>query len=47
MASDDANAPRLAPGDRTVVAFAVWDGGGHEVGARKAWGSWVPLVIAR
>jgi DMSO reductase family type II enzyme heme b subunit len=47
MASDDVNAPRLAPGDRTVAAFAVWDGGGREVGARKSWASWVPLVIAR
>jgi hypothetical protein len=47
MASDDVNAPRLSPGDRTVAAFAVWDGGSREVGARKAWASWVPLVIAR
>jgi hypothetical protein len=47
MASDDPNAPRLVPGDRTVAAFAVWDGGSREVGARKAWASWVPLVIAR
>jgi DMSO reductase family type II enzyme heme b subunit len=47
MASDDANAPRLGPGDRTVAAFAVWDGGNREVGARKAWAPWVPLVLAR
>ena len=47
MVSDDVNAPRLLPGDRTVVAFAVWDGGNREVGARKAWASWVPLVIGR
>ncbi len=37
MVSDDVNAPRLAPGDRTVVAFAVWEGGQREVGPRKAW----------
>ena len=47
MASDDANAPQLVVGGRTVAAFAVWDGGSREVGARKAWASWVPLVIAR
>ncbi len=45
MVSDDLNAPRLVPGDRTTVAFAVWDGGHREVGARKAWSPWVPLVI--
>ena len=45
MVSDDVNAPRLLPGLRTVVAFAVWDGGNREVGARKAWASWVPMVI--
>lgn len=47
MVSDDLNAPRLAPGDRTVVGFAVWEGGSREVGARKAWAPWVPLVIGR
>jgi hypothetical protein len=47
MVSDDVNAPRLVPGDRTVAAFAVWEGGHREVGARKAWSPWIPLVIAR
>ena len=47
MVSDDVNAPQLVPGDRTVVGFAVWEGGSQEVGARKAWAPWVPLVIAR
>jgi len=47
LASDDVNAPRLPPGTRTVIGFAVWEGGNREVGARKAWSSWVPLVIAR
>jgi hypothetical protein len=46
MVSDDLNAPRLRPGDRAVVAFAVWEGGQREVGARKAWSVWTPLVIA-
>jgi DMSO reductase family type II enzyme heme b subunit len=47
MASDDQNAPRLAPGDKTVAAFAVWEGGHREVGARKAWSPWMPVVIGR
>jgi DMSO reductase family type II enzyme heme b subunit len=47
MVSDDVNAPRLLPGDRTVVGFAVWEGGNREVGARKAWAPWMPLVIGR
>lgn len=47
MASDDQNAPRLVPGERTVAAFAVWEGGGREVGARKAWSAWIPVVVGR
>jgi DMSO reductase family type II enzyme heme b subunit len=47
MVSDDLNAPQLTPGTRTVAAFAVWEGGRGEVGARKAWASWVPLWIAQ
>ena len=45
MVSDDLNAPRLIPGDRTSVAFAVWEGEHREVGARKAWSPWIPLVL--
>src|SRR6266545_4952083 len=45
MVSDDENAPRLVPGLRTSVAFAVWEGGNREVGARKAWSLWTPLVV--
>ena len=47
MVSDDVNAPRLVPGTRTVAAFAVWEGGNREVGSRKAWSPWVPLVLQR
>jgi DMSO reductase family type II enzyme heme b subunit len=47
MVSDDINAPRLVPGTRTVAAFAVWEGGNREVGSRKAWSPWVPLVLQR
>jgi len=34
----------LTGGARTQVAFAVWEGSGEEVGARKARSGWVPLV---
>jgi len=47
MVSDDINAPRLELGLQTFVAFAVWDGGSREVGARKAWSSWAPLAVGR
>jgi DMSO reductase family type II enzyme heme b subunit len=47
MVSDDRNAPRLIAGDETVVAFAVWEGDHREVGARKGWSLWTPLVIGR
>ena len=45
MAPGDANDPTLAPGSETLAAFAVWEGGAHEVGARKAWSNWVPLKL--
>ncbi|MFZ5509572.1 MAG: ethylbenzene dehydrogenase-related protein [Pseudomonadota bacterium] len=47
LVSGGSNAPRLAPGDTTAVAFAVWEGGNQEVGARKAWSHWVPLQLAK
>lgn len=47
MATSSRNAPRLAPGIETVAAFAVWEGGHREVGSRKAWSSWVPLLLVR
>lgn len=43
MATESENDPQLRPGNETVAAFAVWDGGNREVGARKAWSNWVPL----
>lgn len=45
MVSDDVNAPRLVAGDRTVISFAAWEGGNREVGARKSWAPWIPLVV--
>jgi DMSO reductase family type II enzyme heme b subunit len=47
MVSDDTNAPQLVAGTQTVAAFAVWEGGNREVGARKAWSAWMPVVIAK
>ncbi|MDE2180395.1 MAG: hypothetical protein KGJ40_06060 [candidate division NC10 bacterium] len=41
------NQPRLPPGGETVIAFAVWDGDNHEVGARKAWSNWIPFRLAK
>lgn len=38
---------RLRPGEETVIAFAVWDGGNREVGSRKAWSTWMPLTLAK
>lgn len=45
MASGDPNDPILAPGNETLAAFAVWEGGAREVGARKAWSNWVPMKL--
>lgn len=41
------NQPHLSPGDETAIAFAVWDGGNHEVGSRKSWSDWIPLRLAK
>jgi hypothetical protein len=35
----------LAPGARTQVAFAVWEGAQQETGARKMRTGWVPLLM--
>lgn len=32
-------------GERTTVAFAVWQGAAHESGARKMRTGWIPLLI--
>jgi hypothetical protein len=44
--ADTPNDPAMEVGGETMVAFAAWDGGNREVGARKAWSSWVALKIA-
>jgi hypothetical protein len=35
----------LAPGGRSVIAFAVWDGSLDEVGSRKMRTAWIPLSL--
>jgi DMSO reductase family type II enzyme heme b subunit len=35
----------LAPGQRSQVAFAVWQGGHEEAGARKMRTGWTPLLL--
>jgi hypothetical protein len=35
----------LTPGGRSHVAFAVWEGSGGEVGARKMRSVWIPLYL--
>jgi hypothetical protein len=45
LAAGDAYSPSLKPGDETLAAFAVWDGGSKEVGSRKAWANWVALKL--
>ena len=47
MATESPNSPHFMPGDKSIVAFAVWDGGNREVGSRKAWSGWLPLRLAR
>jgi hypothetical protein len=41
------NSAQFAAGGETVAAFAVWEGGHREVGARKAWSVWVPFRLAK
>ncbi|GIX48522.1 MAG: hypothetical protein KatS3mg131_2733 [Candidatus Tectimicrobiota bacterium] len=45
LVTDDALDAQLGPGLRSVIAFAVWDGGQQNVGARKHYAPWVPLVF--
>lgn len=45
LASGSEGDPSLSAGADTLAAFAVWEGGHGEVGARKAWSFWVPLKL--
>lgn len=46
QASDGDSSASLAPGTKTQLAVAVWDGAKNEVGSRKGWAGWIPLEIA-
>jgi DMSO reductase family type II enzyme heme b subunit len=35
----------LRPGARSQVAFAVWEGGHQEVGAKKMRSVWIPIAL--
>jgi len=45
LATGDTYSPSLRPGDKTLAAFAVWDGGSKEAGSRKGWANWVELKL--
>jgi hypothetical protein len=46
QAGDGDSSAALAPGTKTQLAVAVWDGEKGEAGARKGWAGWIPLEIA-
>jgi DMSO reductase family type II enzyme heme b subunit len=43
--NEGAGVANLQPGQRTYVAFAVWDGAARHMGARKMRSGWIPLVL--
>jgi hypothetical protein len=43
--NEGAGAANLQPGQRTYIAFAVWDGAERHTGARKMRSGWIPLVL--
>lgn len=47
LKSSDNNDPQFKPGDKSAVAFAVWEGGKKNVGSRKNYAMWVPLVFEK
>ncbi len=47
LASTSQDAPNLRPGQKTSVAFAVWEGGHREVGSRKSWSDWTAIELAK
>jgi len=46
LVTGDQNDPQWGPESKSVVAFAVWDGANGEIGSRKGYSNWVPLVIS-
>ncbi len=47
MNSQSPDSPKLTSALKTVVAFAVWEGGHREVGSRKSWSDWTPIELAK
>ncbi|MBI2462014.1 MAG: nitrate reductase [Candidatus Rokubacteria bacterium] len=45
FAAGDPNDPAWRPGRSAPVAFAAWDGGAKEIGARKAISDWITLKL--
>lgn len=43
-AGDEKNATRFKPGEATLIAFAVWDGGAGERLSKKAVSTWVDFI---
>lgn len=47
MSTGDKHDPKLSPGQGTVIAFAIWDGGHQDVGGRKNYAPWVPMILEK
>ncbi|HBF14026.1 MAG TPA: hypothetical protein DDW49_11670 [Deltaproteobacteria bacterium] len=47
LKNSDKNDPRFSAGDKSVIAFAVWEGGHKNVGARKNYAMWMPIVFEK
>jgi hypothetical protein len=45
LPAGDADGPRLQPGGRLPIAFAVWDGSVRQVGGRKHYTDWITIDL--
>ncbi|OGQ05846.1 MAG: hypothetical protein A2W61_06615 [Deltaproteobacteria bacterium RIFCSPLOWO2_01_44_7] len=45
MTTRDPNDPVLKAGKNSLIAFAIWEGSSKNVGARKNYAPWIPLVL--
>lgn len=45
LKNSDRNDPQFKAGDKSLVAFAVWEGAGKNVGARKNYAMWTPIIF--
>jgi hypothetical protein len=46
LATGDPNDPVWGPGKSVPVAFAAWDGGKGEIGARKSFSDWITIKLS-